>query len=546
MTHPDQAPPPATLPRRIIPRTANGMILAVVAFILATGNLAFFSRVLATYPPTAGNTMALLSLVPVLGAATVLLLAPLCLGRLTRPVLILTLLLAAPAAYFMAAYGVVIDDGMLRNVVQTDAREVRDLLGFKLLAHGIGLGLIPAWLVARAPLPRRGWLKEAMDRLKLLALALIVLVGTVLPFGGFYASFVREHKELRGYANPAYPVYSAFKFAKAALGFNQAIAAIKPIGLDARRAPGVRRKLVILVVGEAVRADHFGLNGYARETTPRLRAAGVVNFPYFLACGTSTAASVPCMFSLAGSTGSAEGRENLLDVLRHAGVDVLWLDNNSDSKGVALRVPYRDFKLPENNPQCDIECRDAGMLAPLQAHIDSRAEGDILIVLHQMGNHGPAYYKRYSAGFEIFTPACKYNDLHACTREEIVNAYDNALRYTDDFLGGTIDLLKANDGRFATALFYVSDHGESLGEGGVYLHGLPKAIAPAAQLHVPAVLWLGSRYADIDRTVLDTLRQRRFSHDNLFHTVLGLLDIETTLYKPEQDILAASRTKPAS
>lgn len=536
----------ARFERRFLPRTTNGLILTVVAFLVLTGNVAFFSRVLDTYPPTAANLLALLSLVPVLVAATALLLAPLCFGRLTKPVLIAALLLAAPGAYFMDAFGIVIDHDMLRNVAQTNAGEARDLLGFKLLAYCLGLGLIPALLVARAPLQPQGWRRELADRLKLLGVALAVPIGLVLAFGGFYASFVREHKVLRSYANPSYPVYSAIKFAKASLGLNRAMAAISPIGMDARRAAGAQRKLVILVVGETARADHFGLNGYARDTTPRLRAAGAVNFPDFQACGTSTAASVPCMFSLTGSKGSSDGQENLLDVAQRAGTDVLWLDNNSDSKGVALRVPYRDYKSPENNPLCDVECRDAGMLVPLQAHIDARAEGDLLIVLHQMGNHGPAYYKRYPDDFETYAPACKSNDLHQCTREEIVNAYDNALRYTDDFLGRAIDLLKANDDRFATALFYVSDHGESLGEGGLYLHGLPKAIAPAAQLHVPAALWLGRNFAGIDRTALETIRRRPFSHDHLFHTVLGLLEIETAIYRPERDILATSRKPRAS
>ena len=306
---------------------------------------------------------------------------------------------------------------------------------------------------------------------------------------------------------------------------------------ERRRRPGARRKLVILVIGETVRADHFGLNGYARQTTPQLSEAGVVNFPDFLACGTSTAVSVPCMFSLAGSTGKVEGQENLLDVLQRAGVNVLWLDNNSDSKGVALRVPYRDFRSPDNNPQCDVECRDAGMLPSLQGYIDGLPEGDVFIVLHQMGNHGPAYYKRYPDGFEEYAPACRSNELSRCTREEVVNAYDNALRYTDDFLGKTVDLLQRNDERFATALFYVSDHGESLGEGGVYLHGLPKAIAPASQLHVPAVLWFGKSFYGVDRPALQARSQQRFSHDNLFHTMLGLLEIETAIYRPELDIL---------
>ncbi|MCZ7654859.1 MAG: sulfatase-like hydrolase/transferase [Rhodocyclaceae bacterium] len=233
-----------------------------------------------------------------------------------------------------------------------------------------------------------------------------------------------------------------------------------------------------------------------------MQEAKAVSLPNFWACGTSMAVSVPCMFSSNGmgrfSLNQAGSEENLLDVVQRAGVNVLWLDNNSDSKGVALRPLYRNYRSPEINTVCDSECRDEGMLVPLQDYIDSHPKGDILIVLHQMGNHGPAYYKRYPPAFEKYRPACQSKDLSRCSNEEIGNAYDNAILYTDHFLGKTIELLKRNDKHFETALFYLSDHGESLGEGGVYLHGLPRAIAPDSQLHVPAILWFGSGYDEVD------------------------------------------------
>ncbi|MFN3883688.1 MAG: phosphoethanolamine transferase [Rhodocyclaceae bacterium] len=334
----------------------------------------------------------------------------------------------------MDSYGVVINDEMLQNVAQTNPAEARDLLTLRLLAYFFGLGVLPAWLVGRTRLCWRGWRAESWARLKLLALALIAIVGPVLLFGGFFASFVREHKPLRSYANPASPLYSVVKYARGRLASPED-RVIQPVGLDARRpAQDPHRELVIFVVGETARADHFSLNGYARETNPLLKQEpNAISFGDFHACGTSTAVSVPCMFSLEGSNGKAEGKESLLDVLQRAGVNVLWLDNNSDSKGVALRVPYQDYKSPEVNTICDVECRDEGMLVPLQDYIDSHPSGDIVIVLHQMGNHGPAYYKRYPAAFERFKPTCQNNDLSQCTAEEIINAYDNALLYTDYF-----------------------------------------------------------------------------------------------------------------
>jgi lipid A ethanolaminephosphotransferase len=229
--------------------------------------------------------------------------------------------------------------------------------------------------------------------------------------------------------------------------------------------------------------------------------------------------------------------ENLLDVLKHAGVHVLWRDNNSDSKNVALRVAFEDFRTPEKNPVCDAECRDIGMLNGLQDYIDSNANGDIVVVLHQMGNHGPAYYQRYPASFEKFTPVCRTNLLEECSEEEITNTYDNAILYTDYFLSETIQLLKKNTDRFETAMIYISDHGESLGENGVYLHGMPNFMAPAAQRNVGAIFWFGESYEDIDRNALAKKTGGAYSHDNLFHTILGLLEIRTSVYNGNLDIV---------
>ena len=296
-----------------------------------------------------------------------------------------------------------------------------------------------------------------------------------------------------------------------------------------------------MVVGEAVRADRLSLNGYTRQTTPLLQREDIIKFPEMYSCGTSTAVSVPCMFSIFTrdeySDNNMKSQENLLDVLHHAGVNILWRDNNSDSKGTALRVPYEDYKSPSRNPICDVECRDEGMLVGLQEYIDRTKYGDILIVLHQMGNHGPAYFKRYPKEFEKFTPVCKTNQLEECSREEIGNAYDNAVLYTDYFLSKVISLLKQNEKSFESAMVYISDHGESIGENNLYLHGLPYFMAPDSQKHVGAILWFGNGFK-IDNKALKEKSTEIFSQDYLFHTILGLLEVDTSIYDKTLDILS--------
>jgi lipid A ethanolaminephosphotransferase len=235
----------------------------------------------------------------------------------------------------------------------------------------------------------------------------------------------------------------------------------------------------------------------------------------------------------------AQSTENVLDILKHAGVNVIWLDNNSSSKGVADRVEYQSYKSSTLNPVCDIECRDEGLLANLPVYIKAHPTGDIFIVLHQMGNHGPAYYKRYPSSFEQFTPACKTNQLEQCTQQEISNAYDNALLYTDYFLSKTIKLLKTYDSKFETALFYASDHGESLGENNLFLHGLPYIIAPDEQIHVPMLIWFGKNFKqdEIDFLALKRQTHNKLSHDNLFHTILGLMEVQSEAYDSSMNII---------
>lgn len=525
--------------------------LLATAFLLLFGNYAFFHNVAEIYPASISNIAFMLSLGVLLGGMVLLLLTLLDSKYTTRPVLIVLLLVTSLAAYFMDSYNIVIDSGMITNILQTDRNESMDLLSPKLLGYFLLLGVIPAIFVYRVKLVRLPARKVIMEKLKIVLLILVVIAVQVPVFGKSYASFVREHKPLRYYSNPLTWVYSSGKY----LGelANQGPVGLLGLGTDAAlAATDPHRELVILVVGETVRADHLSLNGYQRDTNPLLSQEHVISMTDMSSCGTATAVSVPCIFAVEGrrdfNNDSAGNEENLLDVLAHAGVNVLWRDNNSGSKGVADRVAYADFSTPDVNPVCDTECRDEGMLSGLQDYINSKNSGDIFIVLHQMGNHGPAYYKRYPQAFERFTPACKTSQLEKCSSAEIGNAYDNAILYTDYFLSRVIRLLRENDPAFETAMLYISDHGESLGEHGVYLHGLPYIMAPQEQTHVAAILWFGANFDPLYASAMRAAAHNSYSHDNVFHTVLGMLEVNTSAYDGELDIaqLGASQPKPVN
>ena len=183
------------------------------------------------------------------------------------------------------------------------------------------------------------------------------------------------------------------------------------------------------------------------------------------------------------------------------------------------------------------------MLEGLEEKI-AKLQRNSIIILHTMGSHGPTYYKRYPDSFKKFTPVCETADIQDCTQEQIINTYDNTIVYTDHIISSVINILKRHP-EFQSSLIYVSDHGESLGENGIYLHGLPYSIAPDEQTKIPFLLWLSDtkkRFGNIDESCIKiAAAKNKFSHDNLFHSVLGLTNTQTTVYKPELDIFAACR-----
>jgi lipid A ethanolaminephosphotransferase len=523
--------------------SARTVVLAVAAWMVLFCNYSFFSHVLGAYPLTPANFAFIASLAVLLLAVTVLLLAPFTVGRALQPLLIGMLLLASMTAYFMDSYQVIISSEVIESTLQTDSAESTDLLSLKLALYLGVMGILPAILVYRARIRQRPLRATLLSHLKLGGASLLVIVAVLGLFGNAYASFFRVHKSVRYYTNPVTPVYTALRYASDTFANHEDLPH-QQIGLDAQliNAPGERR-LMVLVVGETARADHFALNGYPRNTNPRLSGRRVASFDNVWSCGTATSVSVPCMFSALDQgryhQQQARSMDNVLDILQRAGVNVLWLDNNSDSKGVALRIPYVSYRDEKVNPVCDAECRDEGMLAGVRQFVSDHPTGSILVVLHQMGSHGPKYARGYPTAFEHFSPSCQSNLLEDCSEGEINNAYDNSIRYTDCFLDRVIDYLESLSGEFSTAMLYLSDHGESLGENGIFLHGFPYALAPEEQKHIPMIFWSDPGNARAQDKLADrNFVHQRFTQDNLFHTLLGLMDVKTEVYQSALDIFA--------
>ena len=518
------------------------LTLYISIFFVLLYNVTFFKKVLSVYNLTLINILFITSLSIVLVCVINILINIYRSKIYFKPLIVILFLVSSILSYVMDNFGVVVDQTMLLNVESSDYQEMLDLFHVRPILYFLLLGVLPSVLIYKIQILHNSAKVEFSSRIKSIGSSLIIAILLIFSFSKFYASFFREHKPIRYYTNPTHFIFAAGKYVSSLL--MNPITSIAKVGTDAViPTDDVDRELIILVVGETARSDRFSLNGYSKETNPLLKKEEIVSFPNVLSCGTSTAVSVPCMFSKFGrdnySDEKAKSHENLLDILTHTKeVNVLWRDNNSDSKGVAVRGHYEDYKSPTLNTSCDVECRDEGMLVGLKEYIKSKPTGDIFIVLHQMGNHGPAYYKRYPKEFEKFKPTCQTNALEKCTNEEIGNTYDNAILYTDYFLTQVIKLLKEHSNKFETAMVYVSDHGESLGENGIYLHGLPYFMAPIEQIKVPLIMWFGGELReDMDFNLLKQRKSNNYSHDNIFHTMLGLMEVEVSEYNEKLDIL---------
>ena len=560
-------------PPPLLSASVEQLMLAASLFWSFSANRLFFSAALKdrllSEPATWGWALALLVM---LTALHYLMLSLVCTLRSVKPILSLLLVGTAFATHFMQSFGVYLDPSMLRNVMRTDVTEARELFSWTLLPHLLLYAVLPLTLLWRVRVQRRPLMRAVGRRLATSAGALALLVGSLMLVFQPFASTMRNHKEMRYLATPANYLWSMGAVAAA-----QARGAAKPrqpIGLDAAPGPvsAARKRplMVVLVVGETARAANWGLNGYAQPTTPELAAlrarnglagAGtLINFSDVTACGTNTEVSLPCMFAPVGRRDYDEGRirgsESLLHVAARAGVVVHWRDNQSGCKGVCDGMPQDDVSSLKLPGLCtDGRCLDEGLLTGLEDRLAAAARqaGQAgrtqLLVLHMLGNHGPSYFKRYPPAFARFQPACGVDDLQKCSQAEIVNAYDNALRYTDHVLASLIAKLQAASPQVDTAMIYVSDHGESLGETNLYLHGLPYAIAPDIQKRVPMTVWLSAgapRALALDAGCLGQQAALPIAHDHLFHTLLGLLDVKTRLYEAPLDLTHSCRAGAAA
>ena len=433
---------------------ADTLTLVVAALLASAYNLSFWRSVLAAEPTQGiGHLAFLAALWIVLATTTAMMLSLVAWRGVQKPALAAVLLVASIAAFFMDNYGAVVDRHALQSVLETDAREGGAWLSLKMIGYLLVLGVIPSIAIALVPVSYRPWPKELLARVLFMVAMALVLSLAVVSFSRNMASLARNHRELRHLATP-FNIFNAVRGHLKYAGISGPVE-VAPLGTDARLGrPAVadgKPVLMVIVIGESARASSFSLNGYPRDTNPGLAAIKPLSFTDVESCGTNTATSLPCMFSNLGrerfSQAKAKSTENLLDVIARGGYTVEWLDNNTGSKDIAARLKEVDVAGLDVPGICDKSgCNDQILVEQLKAELatsptDKSASGKVL-VLHMIGSHGPAYYERYPPAFERFKPTCRQNTLQDCSRQEIINSYDNTIAYSDHVLAQLIGLLK--------------------------------------------------------------------------------------------------------
>lgn len=527
-------------------------LLLVSVYISVCLNVAFYNQVMRVLPlDSTRNVLVFISMPFVAFSVINIVLTLASFLWLHRLLACVFILVAASAQYFIMTYGIVIDRSMIANIVDTTPAESFALMTPQMLLtlglSGILAAFIACWIKI-TPAPSR--LRSGLIRGANVLVSVLIILLIAALFYKDYASLFRNNKELVKSLSPSNSIVASWSWYS-----HQRLAHLPlvRIGEDAHRTPlmqqGERKNLTILIVGETSRAENFSLNGYPRDTNPRLAKDNVVYFPNTASCGTATAVSVPCMFSDMPrkhyDEELAQHQEGLLDVIQRAGINVLWNDNDGGCKGACDRVPHQNMTALNLPGQCiNGECYDEVLFHGLEDYINN-LQGDGVIVLHTIGSHGPTYFNRYPPQFRKFTPTCDTNEIQTCSQEQLVNTYDNTLVYVDYIVDKAINLLKAHQDKFTASLVYLSDHGESLGDNGVYLHGLPYAIAPDVQKQVPMLLWLSEDYQKrygVDQSCLQKqAATQHYSQDNLFSTMLGLTGVQTSYYQATDDILQQCR-----
>ncbi|MBX2938584.1 MAG: phosphoethanolamine--lipid A transferase EptA [Ferruginibacter sp.] len=433
-----------------------------------------------------------------------------------RVLLVLFFILNSIAVYFINTYGIIIDESMVGNVFNTNFEESSSFFSIKLIVYILILGVLPSVYILRATLEKSSW----KSFFKITSLSLLLIVSIAFANSKNWLWIDKNSKTLGGLAMPwSYSVNTYLHH------LHEYQKNKKEILLPNAFITDSSKSIVVLVIGESARSNNFSLYGYEKNTNPLL--SQTKNLFHFKAksCATYTTAGIKCILE---HTSTDELYEILPNYLYRNNVEVIWRSTNWGEPPVHIKN-YQGKKDLQRDCLGDSCNYDAILLKGLQEQIESSSKNKLLVVLHSNTSHGPTYSKRYPPQFEIFKPVCNSVELSNCSNAELMNAYDNTIVYTDYLLHQIIEKLKQMP-QYNSCMLFVSDHGESLGEKNLYMHGVPISIAPREQYEIPFLVWLSEH----NPKQLKSLSE--LSQNHVFHSVLDFLGIQSPVYKEDMSI----------
>ena len=439
------------------------------------------------------------------------------LSRLVGKILlVLFFIINAVAVYFINTYSVIIDESMIGNVLNTNYSESSSFFSIKLVLYVVFLGILPSIFIIKAKIITVTVKKFLVS----ISLTLLFLLTLAFANASNWLWIDKNSKTLGGLAMPwSYavniPLFYIHQFKK-----NE-----KEILLPDATIKDNQKSVVILVIGESARSENFSLYGYPKNTNPLL--SKIPNVSHFNATSDATYTTAGVK-SIVEHENTDELYEILPNYLYRNNVDVIWRTTNWGEPPVHIKnYQNREALMPNcKGDGCDY---DGILLSGLKEQILASKKNKILIVLHTSTSHGPTYSKKYPAQFEIFKPVCNSVELGNCSHTELVNAYDNTIVYTDYLLANVIEDLKQLQ-EYKSAMIFVSDHGESLGENNLYMHGLPRSIAPKQQYEIPFIVWTS------DNSARQMKPNKILTQNYVFHSVLNFLNIQSPIYKEQMNI----------
>lgn len=420
----------------------------------------------------------------------------------------------AVTLYFINTYDVLITDAMMGNFFNTRYSEASGFFSWMAVLYVVLLGLLPCIYTVSRKIDY-GSAKMFGSRV---GIALATMVAMVAININNFTWIDRNATQLGSLLMPWSYTVNTIRYYNAEKRRNQ-----KEIALPDATIENTDREVVVLIIGESARRENFSLYGYHKKTNPLLETADI----------TALAATSAATYTTAGVKAILDHKptdklyEILPNYLNRAGVDVIWRTNNWGEPPVHIEQYQKVADLKALYPEAD-ERYDAILLEGLAEIIESSSSDKQLIVLHTNTSHGPTYNTKYPAEFEHFTPVCTTVEMAKAVPAELMNAYDNSILYTDYIIYSTIEILRNIESRNC-CLLYISDHGESLGENNLYMHGVPMALAPKEQIEIPFIIWSSDKQMRVKKL-------EDAGHYNIFHTVLDFLDVSSPIYDPQMTV----------